>query len=100
MVSQSYGTPAFYSPQIASGQSHFSGFKCDIWACGITLYAMVTGTFPFTADNIMVLCDLIAKGEYNMPEGVPECIASMIRGLLDKDEEKRFSIEQIKEHPW
>ena len=31
------GSPAFQSPEIASGQDNWSGFKADIWASGVTL---------------------------------------------------------------
>ena len=36
-ISSVSGTPVFQSPQIANGDKSYSGFKCDIWAAGITL---------------------------------------------------------------
>ena len=31
------GSPAFQPPEIANGAESFSGFKIDIWSCGVTL---------------------------------------------------------------
>lgn len=31
------GSPAFQPPEIANGHETFSGFKVDIWSCGVTL---------------------------------------------------------------
>lgn len=33
----SSGTPAFQAPESICGTDKFSGFKVDIWACGVTL---------------------------------------------------------------
>lgn len=52
MISLSQGSPAFQPPEIADGQAEFSGFKVDIWACGVTLYNIVTGKYPFQGDNV------------------------------------------------
>ena len=42
------GTPSYMSPEIVS-KSSYSGFMSDIWACGIILYLMLTGSVPFKA---------------------------------------------------
>ena len=43
------GSPAFQSPEIATGKEEFSGFNADVWAAGVTLYQMVCGRTPFDA---------------------------------------------------
>jgi serine/threonine-protein kinase 11 len=94
------GTPAFQCPQIASGCSEYSGTKFDIWSCGITLFYLVTGTYPFQADTLQRLYDKIVKEEVVIPKYVDESLAELLKGMLEKDEEKRFSIKQIKSHKW
>lgn len=44
------GTPSFMSPEIVS-KKDYSGDKADVWASGIILYALLTGTVPFKAQN-------------------------------------------------
>ncbi|MCP9264622.1 hypothetical protein DINM_022740 [Dirofilaria immitis] len=62
------GTPKFQPPEIVSGTSeNYRGRKVDIWACGITLYNMVSGEYPFEGDVIMRLFDNIANQPLQMP---------------------------------
>lgn len=100
MCTHSHGSPAFQSPQIATGKKSFSGFKLDIWAGGVTLYVLVTGQYPFQGSNVFNLYEQIAKAEYEIPGWVEKSLADLIRGMMSKDEETRFSIRQIKENDW
>lgn len=100
ICSHSHGSPAFQSPQIATGKKSFSGFKLDIWAAGVTLYVLVTGQYPFQGSNVFHLYEQIAKAEYEIPGWVEKSLADLIRGMMSKEEETRFSIRQIKENAW
>ena len=42
------GTPSFMSPEIVA-KREYRGAGADVWACGIILYACLTGTVPFKA---------------------------------------------------
>ncbi|KAL9649881.1 hypothetical protein ABK040_011354 [Willaertia magna] len=98
---QSFGTPHFQSPQIAAGLKQFSGYKLDIWACGVTLYVLVTGRQPFVDDgNIMNLYEQIASGKYEIPDWVEDDLKELIKGMMEKDEDARWTIEQIKSCKW
>ncbi|KAF3428367.1 hypothetical protein E2986_05095 [Frieseomelitta varia] len=94
------GSPAFQPPEIANGCETFSGFKVDIWSSGVTLYNITTGQYPFQGDNIYKLYENIGKGEYSIPEEVEEPLKSLIQGMLQKDADKRFTLQQVKKHPW
>ncbi|XP_047344626.1 serine/threonine-protein kinase STK11 [Vespa velutina] len=94
------GSPAFQPPEIANGCETFSGFKVDIWSSGVTLYNITTGQYPFEGDTIYKLYENIGKGEYTIPEEVEEPLRSLIEGMLQKDAEDRFTLQQVKRHPW
>ncbi|XP_066599176.1 serine/threonine-protein kinase STK11 [Prorops nasuta] len=94
------GSPAFQPPEIANGCESFSGFKVDIWSSGVTLYNITTGQYPFKGDNIYKLYENIGRGEYTIPEEVEETLKSLLEGMLQKDAQDRFSLQQVRKHPW
>merc|ERR1711964_338103 len=63
------GTPAFIAPEVVQKGKHTT--KTDIWSLGVTVYNMLTGDIPFTADDRYQLLIEIVKGELNVeyPEG-------------------------------
>ena len=60
----SQGTPAFQPPEVANGWDTFSGFKIDVWSCGVTLFNFNTGDYPFEGETIFKLFENIGKGEF------------------------------------
>lgn len=63
-------------------------------------YNFITGLYPFEGDNIYKLYENIGKGVYSIPNDVDKSLESLLRGMLSKDIEERFSLQQIKRHPW
>ncbi|ELK19311.1 Serine/threonine-protein kinase 11 [Pteropus alecto] len=96
----SQGSPAFQPPEIANGLDTFSGFKVDIWSAGVTLYNITTGLYPFEGDNIYKLFENIGKGDYTIPGGCGPPLSDLLRGMLEYEPAKRFSIQQIRQHSW
>ncbi|XP_016359770.1 serine/threonine-protein kinase STK11 [Sinocyclocheilus anshuiensis] len=96
----SQGSPAFQPPEIANGLDTFSGFKVDIWSAGVTLYNITTSLYPFEGDNIYKLFENIGKGDYTVPEECGPLLSDLLRGMLEYDPVKRFSIQHIRQHNW
>ena len=44
------GTPAFMAPELTLKKEYF-GEKVDIWAAGIVMYALLTGSLPFVSSK-------------------------------------------------
>jgi serine/threonine protein kinase len=57
----SAGSPAFQAPELAAGAESFSGFAVDVWAAGVTLWNMASGTYPFEGETIFALYANIAR---------------------------------------
>ena len=100
--STSKGSPAFQPPEVANGGSAFSGFKVDVWACGVSLYRLVTGKVPFEGSSLMHLFENIAKGEFEMPISIKhdEQLVDLITALLQVEQSQRLSIDEALWHPW
>nr|XP_048315888.1 serine/threonine-protein kinase STK11 isoform X4 [Myodes glareolus] len=96
----SQGSPAFQPPEIANGLDTFSGFKVDIWSAGVTLYNITTGLYPFEGDNIYKLFENIGRGDFTIPCDCGPPLSDLLRGMLEYEPAKRFSIRQIRQHSW
>ena len=62
LLSMFCGTPSYMSPELVKKQD-YDGFSSDIWACGVCLFVMVNGTFPFKGNQDRFLFQQIMKGD-------------------------------------
>ena len=92
---QIVGTPLYISPELARGIDHVD-HRTDIYALGVILYEMLTGTPPFTGSNHFQL--LYAHGN-QMPDppsqrskrvNIPSHVESAILKALEKNPDERF----------
>ena len=60
-----HGTPAFKSPEILGAQGGFPWSKADIWACGITLFEMITRKLPWAKADESTDFSLSFQAKYN-----------------------------------
>ena len=93
------GTPAYIAPEIFKDEG-YEGFSCDIWSAGVTLYYMLAGVQPFKANKIEDLKEIILKGQFEKIEEVSDEANDLIKGMLELNPNKRFTIEDILKHPW
>lgn len=50
MLSTSCGSPCYAAPEMIK-DAKYDCIKTDIWALGVTLYAMIAGHLPFEHEN-------------------------------------------------
>ena len=93
------GTPAYIAPEILK-YCGYEGFAVDVWSAGVALYAMLSGTVPFKANNMKDLHKLILKGNYNKISEISDEASHLINSILEVDPKKRITTEQILVHPW
>lgn len=70
----------------------------DIWSCGVVLYAMICGFLPFEDPNTIKLYDKIKYDDFELPNHLSPAAISLLRGMLDKNPDSRFSFDRIKCH--
>lgn len=61
-------------------------------------YNITTGKYPFEGDNIYKLFENIGRGDFTIPEELEENICSLLKGMLHKDPDLRFTLQQVKNH--
>merc|ERR1712194_235344 len=57
-------TPNFVAPEVLKKNNVEYTEKCDVWACGIILYLMLGGCFPFEGSSDLELLKKIKKGKF------------------------------------
>ena len=102
MMKGSVGTYHFFAPELCDENvKEYSGCAADIWALGVTLYAMVYNRLPFLAPTEMDLLDAILKEDLKMgARNLSEGLSSLLTGMLDKNLATRLNLKQIKMHSW
>src|ERR1700687_2727047 len=88
------GTLAYMAPEQTGRMNRSIDSRSDLYALGVTLYEMLTGTLPFTASDPMewVHCH-IAKQPSPPAErrkDVPRSVSGIITKLLAKTAEERY----------
>ncbi|CAN4090041.1 unnamed protein product [Withania somnifera] len=99
------GTPAYIAPEVLS-RKEYDGKIADVWSCGVTLYVMLVGAYPFEDPddlrNFKKTITRILRVQYSIPCYVrvsKEC-NHLLSQIFVADPEKRITIEEIKKHPW
>lgn len=93
------GSPCYAAPEMIEGKRYI-GTRVDIWSSGVILYAMICGFLPFEDANTSILYKKIMNADFHIPSFVSDNARSLLLGILNTNPEKRFSIEQIRDHPW
>ncbi|TFJ95033.1 acetyl-CoA acetyltransferase [Platysternon megacephalum] len=99
------GTPAYIAPEVLS-RREYDGKLADVWSCGVTLYVMLVGAYPFEdpddPKNFRKTISRIMNVQYKIPDYVH--ISQDCRHLLSRifvaSPSRRITLKDIKNHPW
>ncbi|KAH0977634.1 hypothetical protein GBA52_027353 [Prunus armeniaca] len=99
------GTPAYIAPEVLL-KKEYDGKIADVWSCGVTLYVMLVGAYPFEdpgePKNFRKTIHRITNVQYSIPDYVhisPEC-RHLISRIFVAEPEKRITIPEIRNHEW
>jgi serine/threonine protein kinase len=88
------GTLAYMAPEQTGRMNRSIDARSDLYALGVTLYQMLTGSLPFTATEPMewVHCHIARKPvpPSERLETIPAAISAVILKLLAKSAEERY----------
>ncbi|MED6185311.1 Serine/threonine-protein kinase srk2i [Stylosanthes scabra] len=99
------GTPAYIAPEVLLKQE-YDGKIADVWSCGVTLYVMLVGAYPFEDPNepkdFRKTIQRILSVQYSIPDFVqisPEC-RRLISRIFVFDPAERITMSEIWNHEW
>ena len=90
MTASVLGTKYYMPPEQTTGSKEEYGPASDIWAFGIILYELLVGRRPFHDDLPGSIFEQIRSTELEIPDTVPEGLATVIRRCLQKRPEYRY----------
>jgi serine/threonine protein kinase len=90
------GTPSYMAPEIVSKLEYY-GPPTDIWACGVLLYAMLCGAFPFKGVTDKDLYRKISLGAVVWPDNtkVSKEAQEFVTKLMDVNAKTRLKADKL-----
>uniref|UniRef100_A0A8C2WTQ7 non-specific serine/threonine protein kinase n=1 Tax=Cyclopterus lumpus TaxID=8103 RepID=A0A8C2WTQ7_CYCLU len=88
------GSPPYAAPELFRDECYL-GASVDVWAMGVLLFFMVTGTMPFRAETMGKLRRCVIECEYTLPPWVPGPCQRLIRGILKEAPADRYAVDQM-----
>ena len=83
----------YAAPEVLGGIP-YRGKEQDVWALGILLYTLVYKENPFYS------IDEIIDHELRIPWIMSEGSIDLIKAMLNREVDQRYTITQVMEHPW
>ncbi|KAF2791509.1 serine/threonine-protein kinase-like protein DCLK1 [Melanomma pulvis-pyrius CBS 109.77] len=103
------GSLQYAAPELFNAPSPVFSTAADVWAFGVVVYALLTAQLPFNEGFDAKTSMKIMKGDWDInlirsapaaQEGDIEDAVDLIKGCLDMDPEKRWSINGILTCSW
>uniref|UniRef100_A0A803LCW9 Protein kinase domain-containing protein n=1 Tax=Chenopodium quinoa TaxID=63459 RepID=A0A803LCW9_CHEQI len=100
LLRQNCGSLQYAAPELISNEPYY-GTQVDAWSCGIILYAIVCGSFPFKDLDRDGLNKKIMSGQIEFPDMYLSAeFRDLVTGMLTVCPLNRMTIFEIRQHPW
>lgn len=108
------GSPPYIAPEIVSGRRSkradmldvgYMPNICDVWSCGVVLFVLLVGNTPWDeptmrSEEFKEYVETDGHTTDELWEQLPTEIVSLLRGMLKLDPAERFTLDEIRTHPW
>ena len=93
------GTLVYCSPEVLKNNYNQ---KCDIWSCGVIMYILLSGKYPFYARSEEEITKKILLGNYDFNhksfDNVSDTAKDLIKKCLIHDKNKRITVKEALRH--
>ena len=98
------GTLSYMAPELVGPKRQVYDSSVDMWAIGVTTYAMLCGRKPFRHEDrakrkLQILNDEVPVDGSRF-RGVSEGAKDFVRKLMTKDPRSRMNGKTASQHPW
>ena len=94
------GTIYYMSPEVIKGNYDE---KCDIWACGVILYTLLSGYPPFNGQTDKDIYNMISKMNFDFEQPVWKNVSKYAKELIKKmlsPAKSRYTAEEVLNSKW
>jgi len=89
-VGEAGGTLPYVAPEVLRGER--ASVQSDIWALGVLLYEMATGTLPFTGRTCFeISLAIMTQPSPTLPRGIGSRLATIVQRCLQRDCAQRYA---------
>lgn len=93
------GTLVYCSPEVLANNYDA---ECDVWACGVLMYCLLSGTFPFEGETEEDITSKILSGKFEFDvelfNDVSDEAKDLITQCLKYDTRRRITVEEALNH--
>lgn len=90
------GTPIYMSPEQAGGRNDLVTPRTDIYALGVILYQLLTGTIPFAGHSTVEVLERVRQGRFASPRSlnpsVPKALEAVCLKAMATQPENRYAL--------
>ncbi|KAK6496779.1 Chk1 protein kinase [Arthrobotrys musiformis] len=101
---QLVGSPPYVAPEVSAGRGYI-GDQVDVWSCGVVLFVLLTGNTPWDeptsrSPEYVQYKSTGGNATYEPWPSVKPAVRPLIQAMMEIDPAKRYTVDQIKSHPW
>ena len=101
---EAVGSPYYMAPEMVTPGSGGYGPAADLFSCGVILYHLLTGNFPFPGNTTAEIFHALRHypAEFASPafRSVSPAARHLMRRLLEKDPSNRIDAQDVLTHEW